>query len=175
MVRRETSHSALKRYNSICYRNFDGLAYSLRLKIEVTFRSLIQLLSGFSYRFWLQIPTWSQPFSQNLVLSQFQEKEQQQVKRKIEASERFVLVNAIALAILHILSLERPAIIWKDFPRWFRTLPSNGYPSEQIVRLTIIEQREQILAKSRSDLLLTKFLLERTPSMKQSSFERFVR
>ena len=145
-------------------------AYSLPFKIEVTFRSLIQLLSGFSYRFWLKNPTLSKPPSQDLVLSQYQEKEQQQVIRKIEAFERFVLVNAIALAILQLLSLEMPNTIWKDFPRWFRTLPSNGYPSEQIVRLTLVEQKEQILAKSRSDLLLTKFLLKRAPSMKRSDF-----
>lgn len=145
-------------------------AYSLRFKIEVTFRNLIQLLSGFSYRFLLKNPTWSKQLSQDLVLSKYQEKEQQQVKRKIEAFERFVLVNAIALAILQILSLEMPNTIWKDFPRWFRTLPSNGYPSEQIVRLTLIEQREEILAKSRQDLLLTKFLLKSSLSMKRSYF-----
>ena len=146
-------------------------AYSLRFKIEVTFRSLIQLLSGFNYRFWLKNLALSKPPSQDLVLSQYPENEQQQIKRKIEAFERFVLVNAIALAILQLLSLEMPNTIWKDFPRWFRTLPSNGYPSEQIVRLTLIEQREKILAKSKSDLLLTKFLLERSPSMKRQYFQ----
>ena len=30
------------------------IAYSWRFKIEVTFRTLIEILSGFSYRFWMK-------------------------------------------------------------------------------------------------------------------------
>ncbi|MDE5094942.1 MAG: hypothetical protein O4804_12135 [Trichodesmium sp. St11_bin5] len=47
--------------------------------------------------------------------------------------ERFVLINAIALGVLQLLSLEIHKTVWNNFPRWFGTLPSNGYPSEQIV------------------------------------------
>ena len=50
--------------------------------------------------------------------------------------ERFVLINAIALGVLQLLSLEIHKTVWNNFPRWFGTLPSNGYPSEQIVLLT---------------------------------------
>ena len=65
-------------------------------------------------------------------------------------------------------------MIWKDFPGWFRTLPSNGYPSKQIVLLTLAEQRKKILAKSRSGLVLTKFLNARTLFTRQSNLEHFV-
>ena len=88
--------------------------------------------------------------------------------------ERFVLINAIALGVLQLLSLEMPMTVWKDFPHWFRALPSNGYPSEQIVLLTLAEQRKYILAKSRSRLLLTKFLNTRSPFTRQSNLEHFV-
>ncbi len=148
-------------------------AYSLRFKIEVTFRSLIQLLSGFSYRFWMKDMTETKGWPQDVILARYPEMHQQQVKRKIEAFERFVLINAIALAILQLLSLEMPTVIWKGFPRWFRTLPNNGYPSEQIVLLTLQQQSSAILAKSPPDLLLTKFLQARPPSAKRSSLERF--
>jgi len=47
--------------------------------------------------------------------------------------EQFVFINAIALGILQLLSLEMPMTMWKNFPRWFRTLPSNDYPSKQIL------------------------------------------
>ncbi|NER06635.1 MAG: hypothetical protein F6K17_30660 [Okeania sp. SIO3C4] len=104
----------------------------------------------------------------DLILSRYSHKQQQQVKRKVEAMERFVLINAIALAVLQLLSLEMPMTIWKDFPRWFRTLPSNGYPSEQIVLLTLASQRKHILAKSRPGLLLTKFLSTRSPQIRDS-------
>ncbi len=149
-------------------------ADSWRFQIEVTFRNLIQLLSGFSYRFWIKalLPTQGWP-KDYLILNRYPNKQQQQFHRKVEAMERFVLSNAIALAILQLLSLEMPMMISKDLPRWFRTLPSNGYPSEQIVLLTLAEQRKQILAKSRSGLLLTKFLNTRTLFTRQSNLEHF--
>jgi len=109
-----------------------------------------------------------------LILAQHEEKKQQLFNRKIEAFERFVLINAIALAILQVLSLEMPTAIWKGFPRWFRTLPSNGYPSEQIVLLTLQECRERILAKSPSDILLAKFLAAKIPPTRLWHLERFV-
>ena len=147
-------------------------AYSWRFKIEVTFRTLIQLLSGFSYRFWLK--NISVNFTKDLFLNNYENKEQQQIQRKIEAFERFVNVNAIALGILQLVSLEMPGYIWKTFPGWFRTLPVNGYPSEQIVRLILLELGRDILAKNPQGLLLTKFLKARSPSMRESSLERFV-
>ena len=54
-----------------------------------------------------------------------------------------------------------PAQIWRDFPRWFRTLPGHGYPSEQIVRLTLQDRAASILAKCSPSLLLTKFISKR--------------
>jgi hypothetical protein len=149
-------------------------AYSWRFKIEVTFRSFIQLLSGFSYRFWMKDMTEAKRWPQDLILAQHEEKKQQLFKRKIEAFERFVLVNAIVLAILQLLSLEMPTAIWRGFPHWFRTLPSNGYPSEQIVLLTLQECKERILAKSPSDILLAKFLTAKIPPTKLWHLQRFV-
>ena len=149
-------------------------AYSWRFKIEVTFRSFIQLLSGFSYQFWMKDMTETKRWPQDLILAQHQEKKQQLFNRKIEAFERFVLINAIALAILQLLSLEMPTAIFNDFPRWFRTLPNHGYPSEQIVLLTLQENRERILAKSPSDILLAKFITAKTPPTRLWHLERFV-
>jgi hypothetical protein len=73
-----------------------------------------------------------------------------------------VNLNAIALGILQILALEFPNLVWTEFPRWFRTLPSHRYPSEQIVRLTLQHQLPKILSKSRPTLLLPKLLADRT-------------
>ena len=47
---------------------------------------------------------------------------------------------------------------WQQFPRWFRTLPQHGYPTEQVVRLTLQNQATIILAGSKPVLLLQKFL-----------------
>lgn len=136
-------------------------AYAKRFKIELCFRTLIHLLGGFAYQFWLKLLPDTPQFPSNLRLSDFNPGEQRQIQQKVEAFERFVNLNAIALGILQILALESPKAIWQDFPRWFRTTPEHGYPSEQIVRLTLQDQLPKILIKSMPSLLLAKLLAVR--------------
>jgi hypothetical protein len=40
------------------------------------------------------------------------------------------------------------------------TLPSHGYPTEQVVRLTLRDHAPRILARNKPTLLLQKFLAE---------------
>jgi hypothetical protein len=133
-------------------------AYGLRFKIELTFRTLIHLLGGFAYRFWLKAMTTAPSWPKNLNLADYPESVQGQILAKVEAMERFVNLNAIALGILQVLALELPTWIWSNFPRWFRTLPNHGYPSERIVQLVLQHQAQEIFLKSPASLLLPKFL-----------------
>ena len=102
-----------------------------RFKLEVTFRTLVQLLGGFRYRFWLKAMTATPLWPQNLALANLDETLQAQVKRKVEAfvrgaspeEKRFLNLHAIALGILQVLALESPQSIWAHLPRWFRTRP----------------------------------------------------
>jgi hypothetical protein len=133
-------------------------AYSWRFKIEVTFRTLIELLSGFNYRFWMKNMSPSSREPKNMNIQDYSDKDRVNIQDKIEAFERFVNLNALVLGILQILSLSMPLTIWQGFSGWFRTVPSSGYPSEQIVRLTLQQSAPSILAESPPSLLLTKFL-----------------
>jgi len=136
-------------------------AYGWRFKIEVTFRTLIQLLDGFCYRFWLKAMATASKWPKNLVLADYPEPVQSQVACKVEAFERFVNLNAIAMGLLQVLALEMPKLVWAYFPLWFRTLPKHGYPTEQIVRLSIQHLLPSNLSKSRPTLLLTKLLADK--------------
>ena len=132
--------------------------YGWRFKIEVSFRTLVHLLGGFCYRFWLQSMETATRWPKNLQLADYPENFQRQVAGKIEAFERFINLNAISLGLLQVLALEMPNLVWTHFPVWFRTLPKHGYPSEQIVRLSLQSQHPVNLFKSRSALLLNKLL-----------------
>jgi DDE superfamily endonuclease len=132
-------------------------AYGWRFKIEVSFRTLVHLLGGFGYRFWLQSMDKLSQWPQNLVLADYDPQVQQQIAITIEAFERFVNLNAIALGLLQLLALEQPGWIWAHFPRWFRTVPKHGYPTEQIVRITL-QHQHSFLEKSKPALLLTQIL-----------------
>jgi DDE superfamily endonuclease len=141
-------------------------AYGWRFKIEVTFRTLVHLLGGFCYRFWLKFMPPAPRWPKNLGLADYPNLFCQQVARKVEAFERFVNLQAIALGILQVLSLELADSIWSQFPRWFRTLPQHGYPTEQVVRLTLQHQAALILGGSKPVLLLQKFLAGKATSSK---------
>ncbi|MCT7988979.1 hypothetical protein [Laspinema olomoucense] len=91
-------------------------------------------------------------------MKDYSEPFQFKIREKIEVFERFVNLNALVLGILQVLSLEMPQVIWKSFSGWFRTVCRSGYPSEQVVRLTLLQAGPSILAESPPSLLLTKFL-----------------
>jgi hypothetical protein len=133
-------------------------AYGLRFKIEVTFRTLIYLLGGFAYRFWLKAMTTAPTWPTNLNLADYPQSVQTRILAKVEAFERFLTLNAIALGLLQILALEFPSQVWSQFPRWFRTLPKHGYPSERIAQLALQHHAEGLFLKSPSTLLLPKFI-----------------
>ncbi len=133
-------------------------AYGWRFKIEVSFRTLVHLLGGFSYQFWSSTIDRLSSWPKNLKMAEYPQSVQAQIEQKIEAFERFINLNAIALGILQLLALDLPEQVWASFPLWFRTLPKHGYPSERIVRLALENQLAQDLAESRPTLLLDKFL-----------------
>lgn len=149
-------------------------AYGWRFKIEVTFRTLIQLLWGFSYRFWMKNIPPTPRWPKNLIIDKFPAKNRPLLNLKMAAMERFVNLNAIGLGILQLLSLEMSVDIWQSFPRWFRTLPKHGYPTEQIVRLTLQDRVVPILAKCRPGLLLHQFIARRPPRGAKPLTERFI-
>lgn len=140
-------------------------AYGWRFKIEVSFRTLVQLLGGFDYRFWLRSMTKIASWPKNLILADFDTDFQAKVTAKVEAFERFVNLNAIALGLLQVLALEFPNLVWLHFPQWFRTRPKHGLPSEQIVRIALQHLQPIVLAKPKPSLLLAKLL---APKLKPS-------
>ena len=96
--------------------------------------------------------------SPDIVLADFDADFRAKVASKVEAFERFVNLNAIALGLLQVLALELPNLVWTNFPQWFRTLPKHGLPSEQIVRMALQHLQPMVLAKRRPTLLLAKLL-----------------
>jgi hypothetical protein len=91
--------------------------YSWRFKIEVTFRTLIEILSGFSYRFWMKDMPRSYRTPKNMNLKDYSEQQVVKIKEKVEAFERFVNLNALVLGILQVLSLEMQQLHFQEFFR----------------------------------------------------------
>ena len=136
-------------------------SYELRFKIEVAFKSMIHVLSAFSYHFWMKAWPKTKARDKSVYLHRKTPEFRQQVYRKIEAYERFVNIAAIALGILQWLAIGWPQTIWDRFPVWMRTLPKHGCPTENVVRLTLQHELHQNFIKSRSSMLLAKILATR--------------
>jgi hypothetical protein len=71
------------------------MTYSWRFKIKVTFRTLIEILSRFSYRFWMNNMARSSPYPKNMNIKDYSEQEPFKIIEKIEAFERFVNVRGL--------------------------------------------------------------------------------
>jgi len=138
-------------------------AYSWRFKIEVNFRALHQILSAFDYHFWLKPLERAERWSKNLDLSDCPQLLRSKILAKVAAYERFVNLAGIALGLLQILAVEQPTLVHRLFPIWFRTLPSHGLPSEQVVHITLQHHAPRFMHGSHPDLLLPKFLARLRP------------
>lgn len=133
-------------------------AYSLRQKIEVSFKALVHVLCSFGYHFWMKKMPKVKRGSGDQFLHRAGEEFRKQVFRKIEAYERFVNISAMALGTLQLLSINFQSLIWERFPVWLRTLPKHECPSEHVVRLTLQHELHRIFLESNDSTLLAKIL-----------------
>jgi hypothetical protein len=99
--------------------------YGYRFKIEGTFRTLKQLLCCFGYHFWSTAMPKLKRFGkkgEKDPLSQVRtKKEKKQILRAFSATERFVMMNLIAIGLLELLALKFSNILEKSCFCWLRT------------------------------------------------------
>jgi len=142
--------------------------YCTRIRIEVMFDILKNLIYAFSYRFWSKLmPRHSRRPKKNKTLKKPANEALKTVKSCWDACERFVMLGAIAQGLLQLLSLKFKNSIWSQSDYFLRTqsrsLPSERTVKRVIARLLIIdiflnlapgaiirEIRKRYLAKSSS-------------------------
>jgi hypothetical protein len=145
--------------------------YCTRIRIEVMFDVLKNLIMAFCYRFWSKLmPRHSRKPKKNKTLKKPAKDALPTVKSCWEACERFVMLGAIAQGLLQLISLKFRNSIWSQSDSFLRTqsrsLPSERTVKQVIARLLIVDIflcfapgaiirkiREQYLAKSSSKRL----------------------
>lgn len=133
-------------------------AYGLRFKIEVSFKTMVQVLSGFCYHFWMMAMPKLKHGAGNQYLHRAGDTYRERVYRKLEAYERFVNLSAVGLGILQILAISSTEQVWQLFPLWMRTLTRHGCPTENVVRLTLQHELHRISLETTRGLMLSKIL-----------------
>jgi hypothetical protein len=99
--------------------------YGYRFKIEVTFRTLKQLLCCFGYHFWStampKLKRFGKKGEQDPLSEVRTKKEKKQILRAFSATEKFVMMNLIAVGLLELLALKYSNILEASPFCWLRT------------------------------------------------------
>jgi hypothetical protein len=99
--------------------------YGYRFKIEVTFRTLKQLIGAFGYHFWSvsmpKLNRFAKKGEKDQLIEVTSEKERASILQAFSATERYVMIALIANGTLQLLSLKYSSIVEKSCFSWLRT------------------------------------------------------
>jgi hypothetical protein len=99
--------------------------YGYRFKIEVSFRTLKQLLNAFGHHFWSVCVPRLDKFAKSGKADELTqitgEKERERILGAFRAAERYVMLNLIAGGLLQILALKYSTKLEKSSFNWLRT------------------------------------------------------
>lgn len=135
--------------------------YSLRYKIEVTFKQTLHSIGAFTYHFWMREMTRIKRCSGNQYLHRKTEEYRQQVKRKIRAYHVYTQVGLIVQGVLQIISMTIHQDVWLCFGSWIRTIRPNVLPSEAVVMKALRNTVSEFLASNQIDPGIAKFIVEK--------------
>ena len=137
------------------------LLYSLRFKIELTFKQAVHSVGSFGYHFWMAEMKPIKRRNGNQHLHRTSEEYRNQVARKMRAYHVFVQTGMIAQGTLQYLSMTRDELVWKHFGTWIRTIRPDVLPSEMVVSEALKNTLSEFLHNSVVAAPIRKFILDR--------------
>jgi len=135
--------------------------YSLRFKIEVTFKQALHTVGAWAYHFWMRAMVPIPRHGGNQFLHHQSEPYRGAVRRKLAAYHRYIQLGLIAQGLLQCLAALQPALVWRCFASWIRTQRSLSCPSEMVVSTALRNHLGDFLATSPSDPFCRKFIRSR--------------
>ena len=135
--------------------------FGIRFKIEVSFKQAIYTLGTYAYHFWMRAMTPRPRRTGNQYLHRKSPRYRQQVRRKLAAYHAHIQTGLIAQGLLQALAVLCPAVVWKQFGSWLRTVRPGLVPSEFVVALALRHSLPEFLADSPQDHALALFIRQR--------------
>ena len=136
-------------------------AYTLRFKIEISFRQAIHTIGTFAYHFWMKAMAPIRRYSGNQYLHRKTEDYRAAVARKINAYHLHLQLGAIAHGILNHIAASAPDLVWRNFSSWIRTIRPGLPPSEMVTAMALRNSYHEFLADTHSAAPLAKFIAEK--------------
>jgi hypothetical protein len=135
--------------------------YGLRFKIEVSFRQAIYTVGTYAYHFWMASMKPIKRRDGDQYLHRESEEYRKRIKVKMDAYHRHIQIGLIAQGLLQYLAVSYPALVWKSFGSWLRTMRPDLEPSEMVVAKALTNRLPYFLANLTEDHFLRKFLSDK--------------
>lgn len=135
--------------------------YSLRFKIEVSFKQAIRNLGVYAYHFWMKSMTSIRSNSGDQYLHMKTGEYRDAVRRKIAAYHAHIQIGIIAQGLLQYLACVQSKLIWASFGSWLRTIRPGICPSEKVTAIALGNCLPEFLLNSSRTSILAKFILEK--------------
>jgi len=135
--------------------------YALRFKIEVSFKQALHCVGTWAYHFWMRPMTPLRRFQGNQFLHRKSDSNRAAVRRKLDAYHRHIQIGLVAQGLLQCLAAAHPALVWRHFGSWLRTVRSLLCPSESVVACALRHTLPDFLSASPTDSSFELFLRQR--------------
>lgn len=135
--------------------------YSLRFKIEVSFRQAVHTIGTYAYHFWMKDMTPIKRRSGNQYLHRKTQDYRKQVAKKMDAYHRYIQVGCIVQGLQQYLSVAFPTLVWKHFGSWLRTMKTQHEPSEMVVAHALTHCFPEFLTSLHKEHFLRKFISDK--------------
>jgi hypothetical protein len=144
--------------------------YGWRFKIEVSFKQAIHTVGTYAYHFWMRDMIPLRRGDGNQHLHRQSDRYRAQVRRKLAAYERHIMIGLIVQGLLQYLAVFHPRAVWRFFGSWLRTANRAAAPSELVVAHALRNSLPDFLLSLPSGDALKKFLApklapERCPNL----------
>jgi DDE superfamily endonuclease len=144
--------------------------YSLRFKIETSFKQATRQIGSFAYHFWMKDMTPLRYRNGNQYLHRKSAEYRDRVKRKINAYHAFIQAGVVAQGLLQYLAVVAPKLVWQSFGSWLRTIRPGIPPSEFVVANALRQTLPEFLMGPSKRDSLTKFIVDRQDIEKMRIF-----
>lgn len=135
--------------------------YGLRFKIEVGFRQAVHTVGTYTYHFWMMQMTPIKRRSGNQYLHKKTENYRKQVAKKMDTYHRYIQMGCIVQGLQQYLSISFPALVWKHFGSWLRTMKTQQEPSEMVVAHALTNSFPEFLVSLHKAHFLRKFISDK--------------
>jgi hypothetical protein len=135
--------------------------YGLRFKIELSFKQALRVVGAYAYHFWMAAMT---PISRKSGAPYLHCKAavyRDAVRRKLVAYHRHIQLGLVAQGVLQLLAATVPALVWRSFGSWLRTIRPGLALSEQVVAIALRHSLPHFLGDEAHASILTKCLRAR--------------